>query len=115
MDRALLLVFLVAAFACGCSTQAEIQTQLSLVQDVAITLNHSEDTAFSHGAVLHMAISETYDSYAWALDGASLGGETSSSVDVDSAPLTPGVHHLAVFVVTNGVLYSKGLRFIITN
>jgi hypothetical protein len=84
-------------------------------QNETITFNESDDIVVAPDAVLSITIGETFDSYAWLLDGAVLSGQTSATVSINCSLLAPGVHHVTVFVHKNGLMYSKTLRFRIEN
>jgi hypothetical protein len=98
----------------SCNTQVDVNMQISSLSNVVVTFNNIDDVAVSHGSTLHLSVNETFDSYAWSLDGTILGGQANANLDIDSGQLRLGVHHLCVFVGRSGELYSKTLRFSVT-
>ena len=83
--------------------------------DEPITFDRADDITVGTAAMLAITIGEGFDSYSWMLDGATLQGQEAANVTVDCGTLDPGVHHVTAFVTKNGLLYSRGLRFVIEN
>jgi hypothetical protein len=93
----------------------ELTITVTTPQDQTITFNQVDDIVVDFGSTLTVTIGETFDSYSWNLDGATLSGQSAATVSINSGTLALGVHHLAAFVVKNGLLYSKTVRFVVWN
>ena len=103
------------ALVVGCSNEVDISIVTASPQNETITFDHEDDVVLAPEALLQVTVAETFDSYEWMLDGATLAGQTSATVSIDAIPLSTGVHHLSVFVEDSGLFYSKTLRFRIEN
>jgi len=99
----------------GCSNEVDISIVTASPQNETITFSQVEDFTVASGSVVDVTIAETFDSYEWMLDGATLAGDTSATVSIDTLPLSTGVHHLSAFVGKHGLFYSPNLRFRIEN
>lgn len=84
-------------------------------QNESMTFSQADDIVVAPGAVLHVGISESFDSYAWAVDGVLLAAQASATADIDCTDLALGVHHVSAFVTLRGKSYAKTLRFRIEN
>jgi hypothetical protein len=62
--------------------------------------------------VITLAASSSWDSIQWYIDGRPKG--TTSAISIDAAKYTLGGHTLEVEVVKNGVPWSKGTKFTVT-
>lgn len=83
--------------------------------DAAITFDVTDDLVVAPGDTLMVRIDETFDSYAWTLDGAILPGQTAATATIPCTPLFPGSHHVSAFVERGGLLFSRDLRFFVAN
>jgi hypothetical protein len=99
----------------GCSSKVDISIVTTSPQNETITFSQADDVAVAAGSAVNVTVAETFDSYEWLLDGATLAGETPATVSIDTTVLTTGVHHLSAFVDENGRFYSRTLRFRIEN
>jgi hypothetical protein len=118
--------------ASSCSTQyAKLDTALSSVDTLALlsslsctitlagtdTATITGDTSVTQGTAYTVSVSGsgTYTSYAWALDGATISGATSSSTTIATSGLTVGMHGLTVIVTdSSDEAYSARLSFAVT-
>jgi hypothetical protein len=98
-----------------CSISGEIQIIITVNNpgEESITFSQPDDVVVGVMSVFTVTLSELFDSYAWYLDGLMVGDE--AAVHIDCSLEQPGVHHLAVFVGTNGSIHSDTLRFLIEN
>ena len=83
--------------------------------DKTITFSESDDITVTQQSTLTIAVSETFDSYEWYLDGTLIDGEAAAAIDYDCSGTSLGVHHLAVFVTEGSWIYSRTIRFIVVN
>jgi hypothetical protein len=81
--------------------------------DEPITFNQSSDIIVSRGGNLLLSVAESFTSYEWVLDGVTVG--TAATLTHPCAALSLGVHHLALFVTKNELLYSNQFRFTVSN
>lgn len=84
-------------------------------QDQVIGFDLASDPVIPQTGTLRVAIAESFDSYAWALDGALLAGRSASSLELSCGSLDPGVHRVTAIVGKGGLTYSKTLRFTLEN
>ena len=80
-----------------------------------ISFGTADNIEVAPTATLAVSISESFDSYSWAIDGSIQSGQTANTISIACSTLAPGVHKLVAFVSKNGHLYSKALRFFIYN
>ncbi len=90
-----------------------INITLSNPIDEPITFSQGSDVIVARTDSLVLSVIQSFTSYEWVLDGVTVG--TSTTLTQPCAGLTLGVHHLALFVTKNGLLYSKQFRFIVGN
>lgn len=83
--------------------------------DETITFNQSADIVVAQSSTMTIGINQAFDSYAWWLDGSAVSGAASSILSLPCSGLSLGVHHLAVFVTKDGLLYSESFRFTVGN
>jgi len=83
--------------------------------DETITFSQSADIVVAQSSTMTIGINQAFDSYAWWLDGATVSGAASPILSLPCSGLSLGVHHLAVFVTRNGLLYSESFRFTVGN
>lgn len=83
--------------------------------DETITFSQSADIVVGQSSTMTIGINQAFDSYAWWLDGAAVSGATSATLSLPCSGLALGVHHLAVFVTRNGLLYAESFRFTVGN
>jgi hypothetical protein len=99
----------------GCTSKVDVNIVTTSPLNETITFSQVEDFTVAAGSVVDVTVAETFDSYEWMLDGATLAGETSATVSIDTILLSTGVHHLSAFVGKHGLFYSRTLRFRIEN
>ncbi len=99
------------------STDGELDLTITVNEpnNEVITFSENDDITVSQSGTLAIAVSESFDSYAWYLDGVVVAGQTDSSFELVCSGTSLGVHHLTVFVTLNSMLYSNTVRFIVTN
>jgi len=90
-----------------------INITLSNPVDELITFNQGSDIIVARSSSLELSVIQSFTSYEWVLDGVTVG--TATTLAQPCAGLTLGVHHIAVFVTKNGLLYSKQFRFMVGN
>jgi len=83
--------------------------------DETITFSQGSDIVVNQASSLVIAVSQTFNSYEWVLDGQSIPGATTASLTQPCSGLALGIHHLVVFVNKNGLLYSNKFRFTVGN
>jgi len=83
--------------------------------DATITFNHADDIVVAQTDTIAVSITEAFVTYEWALDGINLAGKTGNTLSLSCATLKPGVHHLTAFVTRDSCLYSKSMRFLVSN
>jgi len=98
---------------CSISGQLQITVTIENPQDETITFTRLDDVVVSPADTLTVSVGEMFDAYEWFLDGAMISGTV--AISIDCSLQEPGVHHLAVFVETNGFVFSNALRFFIVN
>lgn len=96
------------------SSQSLIELNLDLLTDETITLNQNHGFVSGHTERFNLSITQSFDSYSWYLDN-SATGDTTQSIEVDCALLSPGMHYLMCVVGKNGHFYSKTIYFEIQN
>jgi hypothetical protein len=99
----------------GCKMPISMDVTTTLPPNETITFDQDDDVVIAPGSMLQVAISESFNSYQWMLDGAVLVGQTSAVTTVDSTSLPLGVHHLSALVEKNELRYSGTLRFFVEN
>jgi hypothetical protein len=81
--------------------------------DQTFTLDQADDVQVLQGSTLTVALSQTFDSYSWRVDGAEVAA--TQNVIVDTTALGYGIHRLTLFALKNGKYYSESIRFMVTN
>lgn len=84
-------------------------------QNETITLDQSDGITVTRGATLNVAVSESFTSYLWKLDGDVLPSTGNSVSVLCDASVRVGTHVLTLIVVNGGKVYSESLRFVVNN
>lgn len=97
------------------SAPGELTITITLANpmDEPITFSQSSDIIVPRSNSLVLGVVQTFATYEWVLDGVTAG--TGPVLTQPCSSLSLGVHHLALFVTKNGLLYSKQFRFIVGN
>jgi hypothetical protein len=83
-----------------------------LPEDETITLSGLGSTlSWAANTALTVSVSETFDSYRWALDDTIIAGETGNSLTLNAGNLSVKQHSLTALVTKNGVEYAKRVVF----
>ncbi|OHE66774.1 MAG: hypothetical protein A2001_13300 [Treponema sp. GWC1_61_84] len=81
--------------------------------DEAISYDTNQNAIIDKSATAQFTttINQSFSSYLWLLDGATVSGETDGTCVTTTASLSIGVHGLTCVVMKNGLQYSKELTF----
>jgi hypothetical protein len=91
----------------------EVTVEFSgLPQDETITLTGLGNTlSWAANTALTVSVSETFESYRWALDNTITAGETGNSLTLNAGDLSVKQHSLTALVTKDGVEYAKRVVF----
>ncbi len=97
------------------SGTVNINIGIDVPEEIVISFNRQNDVVFTEammaaGVTIKITNTETFDSYAWFLDGVKHTSTTDTKILRD-VPL--GIHRLTAYVEKDDVLYSGTLRFIV--
>jgi hypothetical protein len=78
------------------------------------TIGISQNTSVVKGTAITIAVTQTFDSYQWYLDGNIVAGAAGKSLEIPTANLTFGSHNVTVLVKKGTTPYTKLLYFQVT-
>lgn len=90
-------------------TQTITATISDFYTDSAITFSSGNEVV--KGTNLVVSVTETFESYAWYIDGAVQTGQTTGTITISTTSMDIKQYELMIKVVKNGNTYSKTMRF----